>query len=87
MPRGGKRIGAGRKATGATVETKVIRVAKAIDKDMIDNIPQLLELLAMWKEDLEAHPVTRTSNARYWKAQQLYQNIIDLGYVPSDVEN
>lgn len=79
MFRGGAREGAGR-PRGITHPTKVIRVSEDLEKTLVDNLPQLLELLKHWDEELESHPTTRTSNPRYWKAHQLRQDIKNLGY-------
>lgn len=79
MGRGGARPGAGRKS-GVTIPTYVTRVPSDVDKELIDNLPQLKDLLNYWEEEIRANLPTRTSNPRYWKAKQMLDEIRALGY-------
>lgn len=50
MARGGKRQGAGRKP-GVTIPTYVVRIGTDIPKELINNIPQLRDLIGHWEDE------------------------------------
>lgn len=79
MPRGGKRVGAGR-PTGTTkgqgMPTKVVRVSAEITKEQLDNLPTLIDALNHWEDRL----VLDSNNPRYYYLKQALEEIRAMGY-------
>ncbi len=80
MPRGGKRIGAGRKegstTSGQGMPTHVIRVSTEVSKEEAQAIPELKALIDYWEEQAIANPEVRT----YDKLRQFLSEARALGY-------
>ena len=64
MPRGGKRIGAGRKigsfTAGEGMATYVVRVSTEVSKEQAQSIPELKALIDHYEEECLANPEVRT---------------------------
>jgi hypothetical protein len=64
MPRGGKRVGAGRKegscTAGQGMPTHVIRVSTEVPKELAQGIPELRALIDHYEEECLANPEVRT---------------------------
>jgi hypothetical protein len=83
MPRGGKRPGAGRPKGSTKSEgmpSYVTRLPLDIERDLAERIPKLRDILDHWEAEIEANPPSRTSNARYWYAKQMLDEIRELGF-------
>ncbi len=75
MPRGGRRVGAGRKA-GVTPPTRVRRVPATATDKKIDNLLELGLLLDRWEVECLNH----ASDPRYLPLRQALAEIRRLGY-------
>lgn len=79
MPRGGKRIGAGRKVGSTKSEgmpSKVIRVSAEVSKEQAEAIPELVALLDYWEDDCKANP----ESARHYYLRKALDEIRALGF-------
>ena len=70
MPRGGYRLGAGRKSTGSVTKSKVVRISEQ-NVPYVDNIENLLQLIKDWEIAAAASP----TSPRWAKARQLLQEV------------
>ena len=83
MPRGGVRVGGGRPKGSTKSEgmpTHVVRISVEIPKEVAQAIPSLRAILDHWESEIEKNPPTRTTNARYWYAKQMLEEIRALGF-------
>lgn len=76
MPRGGQRPGAGRKG-GVTMPSYVTRVPADIPKELIENLPQLKDIIAHWENECLS---ARKSSARHYFLRQMIEEVRTLGY-------
>ncbi len=80
MPRGGKRVGAGRplgSTKGEGMPTRVVRVSAEVSKVQCESIPQLIDLLNYWEDEcLKAGE----GSARHYFLRKAIEEIRALGY-------
>ncbi len=79
MPRGGKRVGAGRplgSTKGEGMPTRVVRVSAEVSKEQCDSVPQLIDLLNHWEDECDANP----DAVRYYFLRKALEEIRALGY-------
>jgi hypothetical protein len=58
----------------------VARLPLDIERDLLERIPKLRDILDHWEGEIAANPPSRTSNARYWYAKQMLDEIRELGF-------
>lgn len=79
MPRGGKRVGAGRKVgsgKGEGLKTHVVRISSEISKEQCNAIPSLIAILDYWEDECVANP----DNPRHHFLRQALDEIRSLGF-------
>ncbi len=79
MPRGGKRVNAGRplgSTKGEGMPTRVVRVSAEVSKEQCDSVPQLIDLLNHWEDECDANP----DAVRYYFLRKALEEIRALGY-------
>lgn len=83
MPRGGARVGGGRPKGSTKSEgmpSHVVRIPTDVSKEVAQAIPSLRAILDHWEAEIEKNPPTRSTNARYWYAKQMLDEIRALGF-------
>jgi len=83
MPRGGVRLGAGRKAgstKAAGLPTKVVRVSIELPNELYQRLPELLATINYREDEMEAAKTRGESLRTYEKMAKLIEDIRALGY-------
>jgi hypothetical protein len=79
MPRGGKRIGAGRPVgttKGDGMPTHVVRVSAEVTKEQCEAIPELIDLINHWEEECLANP----ESSRHYYLRKMLDEVRALGF-------
>ncbi len=76
-----RKPGGGRKTKyGEKTRLVTLRMPASIPSDFVQKILDLRVLLAHWDAEIEKNQPTRTSNARYWHAKRMLNDIRSLGF-------
>lgn len=83
MPRGGRRVNAGRKV-GTTkadgLPTKVVRVSSELPNENYQNLPSLMAVIDYWEDELSAARARGESVRTYEKLEKLLDEVRALGF-------
>lgn len=76
-----RKPGAGRPLKhGEPTRSLRLRVPVSIPTELIGRITDLQALLDEWETEIDEHPPDRASNARYWHAKKMLNEIRALGF-------
>lgn len=65
---------------GEPTRLLTVRVPYSIPVNFVEKILDLRECLDHWEAEIEAHPPSRTANARYWHVKRAIEDIRRLGF-------